>query len=207
MVDNRRSQASEVPNEVLQLVDAAKSTGTLVINFRTVHATEVVDTLASYARDLHNITELRLTNQRLNTIPKWIFELTQLEALDLTDNELADIPESLSELHNLTQLGCSENNISNISDSLFTMSKLEGFSSIRKRTHLRLRSYRRPCQPPFAGPILQRPHRPAAQPPRVSHASLCVGKLPYRDPRSSQVTHKSGSVGPKPFWHLRTRQP
>ena len=73
---------------------------------------------------LCNLTELRLDNNHLMSLPLQLFQITSLRLLTVTKNSLLSIPDILSKLRKLENLSLSFNQIKHLPDSVGRLARL-----------------------------------------------------------------------------------
>jgi Leucine-rich repeat (LRR) protein len=71
------------------------------------------------------VYKLRLTHQKLDSIPAAIFQFKNLQELDLSKNRIKEVPEKLGELQYLQQLNLSRNKITLLPASIGNLVNLK----------------------------------------------------------------------------------
>jgi hypothetical protein len=92
--------------------------------------------LPSSLRQLTQLRELSLDDNRLTTLPDWFGELTQLQSLTLTANLLTVLPDSLRHLRQLHTLHVDANQLTEMPDWLGELKLIELSLFMNKLTAL-----------------------------------------------------------------------
>jgi len=75
-------------------------------------------------KNLQNLTELNLFDNKLNNLPEWFGNLKKLSILDLSSNQLDSLPESFNNLQDLSECNLSNNSFKTIPDCIGNLQNL-----------------------------------------------------------------------------------
>ena len=84
--------------------------------------------LPKNSKDIINLTELDLSDYKLDKLPKELFNLVNLTKLDLSKNNLKEIPKEIGKLKNLTSLSLMKNSIKEIPSEIGDLVNLKSLN-------------------------------------------------------------------------------
>lgn len=84
-----------------------------------------IETLPDSLCDLTQLTKLELDGNQIRALPVRLGDLATLTRLELRDNKLESLPDSIAQLILLTQLNCSNNSLTELPATVSTMLRVE----------------------------------------------------------------------------------
>ena len=81
-------------------------------------------TLAQWNTSIYNLTELKLSETHLTTVPEFIGNLTNLRVLSFYKTNLTELPDWIGNLTNLTKLYLNRNNLTRLPESIGNLTNL-----------------------------------------------------------------------------------